>query len=113
MCLAVLRRDGFVSLDAGKEGGELITRPFIAPGNRLLLNVAVRDGGRARVEVLGADNNPIPGFRLRDCAPLKADDINQAVSWRSGATLSQLGSQPLRLRFELKGADLYSFRFAR
>jgi len=112
MCLALLRRDGFVSLNAGKDGGELITKPFIASGNQLLLNVAVRDGGHARVEVLGDSNEPIPGFSLRDCVPLKADDINQVVSWTSGATLSQLPSQPVRLRIELNDADLYSFRFA-
>ena len=111
MCLAVLRRDGFVSLDAGKDGGELVTRPFIASVNQLLLNVAVRDGGQAGVEVLAENNEPIPGFGPKDCLALKADAIDQVVSWESGGDISQLRGKPIRLRIELKDAELYSFQF--
>ena len=111
MCLAMLRRDGFVSLDAGQKGGQLITKPLIAFGEKLLLNVAVRDGGHARVEVLGDNNKPLPGFALEQCVALKADAIDQVVSWRSGADLTKLAGKPIRLRIELKDADLYSFQF--
>jgi hypothetical protein len=112
LCLARLRRDGFVSLDAGSAGGHLTTKPITATGDRLLLNLAVRDGGHARVEVLGDNNEPIAGFGLKDCAALKDDAIDQVVSWKSGADLSTLAGKAMRLRIELKNADLYSFRFA-
>ena len=39
VCLAVLRRDGFMSLDAGDEEGTLTTRPFSLPGEKLFVNV--------------------------------------------------------------------------
>jgi hypothetical protein len=32
-------------------------------------------------------------------------------SWKSGTDVSQLAGKPVRLRFELKDADLYSFQF--
>ena len=75
------------------------------------MNVAVRDGGCATVEVLDANSKPLPGLALRDCVPLTADGIKQVVSWKSGAGLSQLANRPLRLRVALKDAELYSFQF--
>jgi len=33
------------------------------------------------------------------------------VSWKSGADLGKLAGQTVRLRFELKDADLYSLQF--
>ena len=52
-----------------------------------------------------------PGLSLKDCLSLKADGLRKVVSWKSGAELSQLADEPVRLRFELKDADLYSFQF--
>ncbi len=109
MHLTVLRRDGFVSLNAGAESGRLITKPLIVSGETLLLNVAVRAGGYATVTVLGDDGEPLPGFERS--VPLKADSIDQLVSWPSSGDVGRLTSQPIRLRIELKEADLYSFRF--
>ena len=38
------RRDGFISLDAGREEGMLTTRPFELPQGQLFLNTDARDG---------------------------------------------------------------------
>lgn len=110
MCLAVLRQDGFVSLHPVKEGGEVRTKPFTTTGTRLLLNVDVRDGGHARVEVLDANNRPLEGFTLQDCISVEADGIRQAVSWKS-ADISSLAGEVVHLRIQLQNADLYSFQF--
>jgi hypothetical protein len=90
----------------------LLTKPFITKGSHLTLNVVVRGGGEARVAVLHANGEPISGLRLEDCDPLRDDSINQAATWNSGADISKLAGQPIRLRFELKDAELYSFQFA-
>ena len=111
--LAVLRRDGFVSLDAGENRGQLVTKPFICSGDQLLLNVVVRDGGHVKVEVLDANHKPLPGLRLKDCVPLKADGVNQVVSWNSDADLRQPADKPVLLRIELKDADLYAIQFTK
>lgn len=42
---------------------------------------------------------------------LYRDQINRVVSWKSGTDVSQLAGKPVRLKVELKDADLYSFRF--
>jgi len=109
ICLAVLRRDGFVSLDAGDAGGELITRPFTATGGQLLLNVDVHEGGAVQVEVLGDDAKPLEGLGLADCVELTGEDVRQPVTWRKGSTWRQIGGQTVRLRIQLRGASLYAF----
>ena len=38
VCLAVLRRDGFVSLDAGENEGSVLSQPFTLSGGRLYAN---------------------------------------------------------------------------
>ena len=110
MCLAVWRQDGFVSLNAGKEVGELLTKLFIASGTRLMLNVDVRNGGYAKAELLDADNQPLEGFRLRDCIAVETGGIRQVISWKPTADISRLAGKQLRLRFVMKDADLYSFQ---
>ena len=77
-------------------------------GSKLSLNIASQ--GRTRVELQDASGKPLPGFTLDDCAPLVGDHIEQAVSWK-GAALAALAGQPVRLRFELQDADLFSLRF--
>lgn len=41
---------------------------------------------------------------------LIGDDVDGVVSWEQGDVAS-LASKPVRLRFVMKDADLYSFRF--
>ena len=42
--LATLRRDGFVSLDAGEEEGHMLTKPLVIDGRELHLNVDASHG---------------------------------------------------------------------
>ena len=53
-CLAVLRRDGFISLDAGEQAGTIQTEPFKLPGTKILVNVDAPTG-ELRMEVLDGD----------------------------------------------------------
>ena len=101
------RTDGFVSVHAAGEA-TLITKPLTFAGSKLALNIASR--GHTRVELQDAGGKPLPGFTLADCVPLVGDHIEQAVSWK-GASLAALAGQPVRLRFQLQDADLFSLRF--
>ncbi len=58
VCLAVLRRDGFVSLDAGDELGTLLTKPFVLAGTTLHVNVDAKAGDLG-VTVLGEDGQTV------------------------------------------------------
>ncbi len=106
--LAVLRRDGFASMDAGKAAGTLTTRPLRFSGKHLFVN-ADADGGELRVAVLGENGKPIPGFSQADCVTIRADKTLQAVQWKGAKDLSALAGKSVRFRFHLKNASLYAF----
>jgi hypothetical protein len=106
-----LRIDGFVSLHAPLIGGELVTRPLTFSGTRLTLNVSTSAAGSVRVEVQDRDGRPLSGFALADCEPLYGDALELTVVWKSNPDLGALAGKPVRLRFEIKDADLYSYRF--
>ena len=106
-----LRPDGFVSVHGPYEGGEMVTRPLTFSGSTLSLNFASSAAGGLRVELQTPDGKPIDGFALADCLEVIGDRIEHKVRWKSGATLSKLAGKPVRLRFQLKDADLYSLQF--
>ncbi|MCO6454017.1 MAG: hypothetical protein J5I93_01775 [Pirellulaceae bacterium] len=103
------RTDGFVSLHASQ--GELVTPPLTFDGQRLELNLRTARSGSVRVELQDADGKPIAGFGLDDCTPLAGDSIAQDVSWKSAGKLGDLAGKPVRLRLQLRDADVYSLRF--
>ena len=105
--LAKWRLDGFVSLDAGHFGGVVETVPLQLSGEGLEVNVDAGDGSLA-VEVLSAAGEPLTGFTHDDCQAIFADGVRQSVRWGGNARIP-IG-QPLRLRFHLQNASLYSFR---
>jgi hypothetical protein len=79
----------------------------------LLVSSAVAGENRIRPyrDVLHAALKPVPGFALDDCNLLHGDQLDRIVSWKANTDVSQLAGQTVRLKFELKGADLYSFHF--
>lgn len=108
---AVLRPDGFVSLHAGGETGEVTTRPLRFGGTELELNLSTSAAGGVQVEIQDEQGQPVPGFTLADCPVIYCDRIAHVVSWKGGSDLSSLAGQMVRLRFVMKDADLYSMRF--
>jgi hypothetical protein len=105
-----LRLDGFVSVSAPYGGGEMTTRPFTFSGRDLVLNVSTSAAGSVRVEVQDAAGVPQKGFSLAECAEVVGDEVERPVSW-GGASLETLAGTPVRLRFALRDADVYSLRF--
>ncbi len=105
------RVDGFASVRAGTQGGELVTKPITFDGGQLVLNFVTREGGSLRVEVQDERGTPLDGFGLVACRLLKGDEIDCVVAWKSGSDVKRLAGQTIRLRFEMKDTDLYSFRF--
>ncbi|MDA1018327.1 MAG: hypothetical protein O3A00_28215 [Planctomycetota bacterium] len=105
------RVDGFVSVRAGAKSGTLVTKPVTFSGDTLTMNYATHDGGEVRVELLSAAGEPIQGFSAGDSRPFAGDEIRQVVAWKSVAKLTELVGQPVKIRFLLKNADLYSFQF--
>jgi len=107
-----IRTDGFVSVHAGGEVGEIITRPLIFTGQRLVVNYATSAVGSLRFEMCDQAGTPIEGFALADSEVLFGNEIAHGVTWRGSSDLSALAGRPVRLRVRIKDGDLYSIRFA-
>jgi hypothetical protein len=116
--LAVLRRDGFASIDGpptaipaavpAGEVGTVTTRPVRFSGRYLFIN-ANASFGEIRVEILEAGGRPIEPFSMEQSVPIKTDSTKIAVSWQSAKDLRPLAGKPVRFRFQLNGCQLYSF----
>ena len=107
-----LRTDGFVSVHAGYQGGELITKPLVIDGNDMVLNYSASAVGGIRYEIQDLHGNPLPGYALDQTTPLVGDKIGEVVRLQSPKHLPGRGleAKPVRLRFVMRDADLYSIR---
>ena len=110
ICLAVLRRDGFVSLDAEDLSGSVLTRPFRIPGKRLFVNVAAAEG-ELRAALVNASGEPIEGFGIDDCRPIRGDQQRVEVTWQGNPSLWPLTTRDVQLRFRMRRGSLYSYWF--
>ena len=109
ICRALLRRDGFVSLDASPAGGEVTTRPFVWKEGSLFVNANIAAGGELTVEVVDASSlSPLQDWSAGDCRALTGDQLSGEVKWGVGNSPS-FGERPVCLRFQLRSASLYSF----
>ena len=106
-----LRLDGFASLHADYAVGEMTTKPFIFTGKALHLNLSTGAAGYAAVEIQDAEGKPLPGFTLDDCKAISYDSIDRVIGWKAGSDVSALAGKPVRLRWVLRDADVFSFRF--
>ena len=109
--LAKVRRDGFVSRDAGAAGGTLTTRLMEPGGSRLEVNATVAPGGALTVAVQDEQGRDLPGFGVSDCTLLKGDSLRHAVRWGDRQGDDGWRARPVRLRFHLRDASLYGFRW--
>lgn len=105
------RLDGIASAHAGRPG-ELLTRALRFKGDRLTLNYSTSAAGSVRVEIQQPDGRPVQGFALSDAPALYGDAIDETYRWKSGASVAAVAGKPVRLRFALMEADLFSYRFA-
>jgi hypothetical protein len=106
-----LRTDGFASLEAPFAGGSAVTKPLAFTGNQLVLNYATSAAGSVRVELLDETGQPLPGFGEAECDELVGDEIAWTVTWRGDSDLGSHVGRSIRLRFLLKDANVFSYRF--
>jgi len=99
-----LRLDGFASAHAGYGGGELVTAPFTYTGTRLELNYATSAAGSVRVFLETAE-----GAALAESREVIGDEIAQSGLF--ARSLGEWQGRAVRLRFALRDADLFAYRF--
>lgn len=107
--LATWRRDGFVSVHAGPQGGELLTAPLMPTGSELHLNLDATHG-EATVQICNFQGGPGTPEEQRWgwSEPLHGDSTDMTVRWKAG-DLAPFVGWPRTLRIKLRNADLYSF----
>ena len=106
-----LRLDGFISVSAPFKGGELITKPFMFSGKSLEINFASSAAGGVQIEIQDKSGKPISGFTIGDCPEFIGDKISHIVRWKNGTDVGKLVGKIIKLRYVMKDADLFSFRF--
>ena len=106
-----LRLDGFASLHAGYEGGEMMSKPFRFSGEELDINYATSAAGSLRFELQNEAGHVWSGYALEDSREIIGDQISRTVAWTGGTSVKALAGKVVRLRVVLKDADLFSLQF--
>lgn len=102
--LARLRKDGFISLHAGRSPGEIITCPIEFSGRDPRFNAKTKDAGEISFELLDREFGRLPG-----CGRMlfRGDQIDEV--WRlSGELRGNLKGRRVRLRIAFREADLFT-----
>lgn len=109
--LATMKKDRFVAMRAGAAIATFTTRPVVFSGTGLSVNYLAQAGGSLTIEIQDAYGNPLSGFTQAEFTPVSGDVMSHNTSWTSGRSLSSLAGTPIRIKFILKNADLYTFQF--
>ena len=110
---ASMRRDGFISADAGYSGGELTTPLLAFEGERLELNCDGSAGGWLQVEILDAEDRPISGYSLAESDDVRGNGLSKRVTWKGNGDVGSLAGQLVQLRFVMRGMKLFALQFCR
>lgn len=103
--LATIRLDGWCSLQASFDGGQIITKTIILPKGELYLNTK-SDWGEILVEVLDSTGTKIENMQS---LPVSANGIRVQVEWPEGVVFENLAGQPVKIKFTIKNAHLYAW----
>ena len=105
------RLDGFVSIDAGPDGGWFVSPPIEFEGNRLQLNIDCGAMGEAWIELQDEAGTPLPGYTLEEAVSVDRNGVAQEVWWHNGPDVGPLCGRPVRMKIKMRSAKLYAFQF--
>lgn len=113
---ATMRLDGFAALTVQK----LALRQYGAPAmvmthllevgeDELQINISGHDG-TARVALIAADMQPVPGYELESCLPITEDAVRAGVRWKGQYSLAPLKGRRVHVLVQMSAGSLYSLR---
>jgi len=103
-----LRLDGFASYRADFDIKTLETKPFIFDGGELSVNFATSPIGFCYIDILDETGKPIDGYHSCE---LFGNTTDRTVFFGDSEDVSKLAGRPVKLRFTMRDADIYSFIF--
>ncbi len=103
-----IRIDGFASRHAGSKTKILMTKPFRFDGDELEMNFRTSAAGYVQVTICDINGRPYEGYQS---AFLFGDKIDRKVDFKEPLDFFKKYDIPVRLRFEMAEADIYSFKF--
>ena len=104
----VIRKDGFACYMAGGKEAVLVTKPLTFTGSKLHLNFATSAYGSIYVEVLDAEGKPLSGRSFE----IFGDTIDREIFFEDGTDFAPFAGMPVRLRFTMLDAKIFSLYFA-
>lgn len=103
-----VRKDGFACWMADGEEKVLVTKPLYFDGENLHLNFQTSAAGHIYVDVLDEEGNVIPEATSFE---LFGDTIDRTVYFEDGSSFAKFAGKPVRLRFRMLDAKIYSMQF--
>ena len=100
-----VRKDGFACYRAGKEECLLVTQPIVYEGDVLHLNFETAVPGYIYVSVLDGEGEPLS----EESFEVFGNTVDRQVTVKGG--FAAFAGRPVRLRFRMREAKLYSFQF--
>ena len=103
-----IRKDGFACYMADGDEKTLVTKPLIYEGKVLHLNFSTSAYGYIYIDVLDENGNELSG---KTSFEIFGDTIDRKILFSDGSDFSAYAGKPVRLRFRLRDAKLFSLKF--
>lgn len=103
-----IRKDGFACYMADGEERVIVTKPLIFGGSSLHLNFATSAYGYIYAEVLDENGNPLSN---KESFEIYGDTIDRKISFADGTDFSEYAGKPIRLKFRMRDAKIFSLIF--
>ena len=103
-----VRKDGFACYMADGDEKILVTKPLVFEGSDLHLNFSTSAYGYIYVDVIDENGNELSG---KESFEIYGDTIDRKISFSDGSDFSQYSGKPIRLRFRMRDAKLFSMKF--
>ena len=75
------------------------------------MNYSTSAAGSVKVEFYDIKVEVIESFSEENCQEIIGNQIKQIVEWNGSSDLAELSGKAVSIKFILKDADLYSFKF--
>jgi hypothetical protein len=102
--------DGRLAGIEARANGEFTTMAAPFRGTAIQINARAARGGMVGVE-LREKGRPLEGFTFAESVPTEGDCMWAALRWRGKDDLRMLAGRALELRFRLRSAKVFGFRF--